>query len=287
MTIVQKTWLPVAALSALLAGCGGSGGDANPPPTPVSAADAVYTNAKVLTVDSGFSTAEAFAVTGGKFVAVGTKADIQRYVGNNTQVVDLKGRTVIPGLSDNHFHAAVGMDIGLDLSAAKVHNLKELFAAVTDYVKSSGLDCAGKDPATGQRAMFVSNSDWHEAQLTEQRTPFAYELEAAAPGCVVVLKRGGHSYFLSESALALWGYGQNTVSPPNGGLPRINPTQAATIPGAAAHVGQLTGELVDGARNQTATTPGILNPSLKSTARPASNAAERHAVSRSTKVGCG
>jgi predicted amidohydrolase YtcJ len=276
MRTVQKTWLAVAAVSALLAGCGGDSGSDAPPPA-VTAADAVYTNAKVLTVDSGFSTAEAFAVTGGKFVAVGTKADIQRYVDVNTQVIDLKGRTVIPGLSDNHFHAAVGMDIGLDLSAEKVHTLKELFSAITNYVKNSGLDCAGTDPATGQRAMFVSNSDWHEAQLTEQRTPFAYELEAAAPGCVVVLKRGGHSYFLSETALALWGYGQNTVSPPNGGVPKINATQAATIPGAAAHVGQLTGELVDGARNKTATTPGIQNPSLKSTSRPASNAAERQA----------
>lgn len=274
MRTVQKIWIAAAAASALLAGCGG---DNSGPVIPVSAADAVYTNAKVLTVDSNFSTAEAFAVTNGKFVAVGTKADIQRYIGNNTQVVDLKGRTVIPGLSDNHFHAAVGMDVGLDLSAEKVHNLQELFAAVTDYVKNSGLDCAGTDPATGQRTMFVSNSDWHEAQLTEQRTPFAYELEAAAPGCVVVLKRGGHSYFLSESALALWGYDQNTVSPPNGGVPKINAVQAATIPGAAAHLGELTGELVDGARNQTATTPGIRNPDLKSTARPASNAAERQA----------
>jgi predicted amidohydrolase YtcJ len=275
MRTVQKAWVAVAAISGMLAGCGG--GDSDPPAAPVSPAEAVYTNAKVLTVNSGFSTAEAFAVTGGKFVAVGTKADIQRYVGNNTKVIDLKGRTVIPGLSDNHFHAAVGMDIGLDISATKVHNLQELFAAITNYVKNSGLSCAGTDPATGQRAMFVSNSDWHEAQLTEQRTPFAYELEAAAPGCVVVLKRGGHSYFLSQSALDLWGYGPNTVSPPNGGVPRINAAQAATIPGAAAHVGQLTGELVDGARNKTATTPGIQNPSLKSTARPATNAAERQA----------
>ena len=276
MAIVSKTWLAVAAILALLAGCGSDDGSV-PPPAPVAAADAVYTNAKVLTVDSKFSTAEAFAVTGGKFVAVGTKADIQRYVGNNTQVVDLKGRTVIPGLSDNHFHAAVGMEIGLDLSAAKVHNLKELFAAITNYVNHSGLNCAATDPATGQRAMFVSNSDWHEAQLTEQRTPFAYELEAAAPGCVVVLKRGGHSYFLSETALALWGYNKNTASPPNGGVPKINATQAATIPGAATHEGELTGELVDGARNQTATTPGIINPSLKSTSRPASSATERQA----------
>jgi len=276
MKTVQKAWLALAAISGLLAACNGSG-DSDPPLAPVAAADAVYTNAKVLTVDSGFSTAEAFAVTGGKFVAVGTKADIQRYVGNNTQVIDLKGRTVIPGLSDNHFHAAVGLEIGLDLSAEKVHTLQELFAAITNYVKSSGLNCAGTDLATGQRAMFVSNSDWHEAQLTEQRTPFAYELEAAAPGCVVVLKRGGHSYFLSNTALALWGYGQDTVSPPGGGVPRINATQAATIPGAAAHVGELTGELVDTARNQTATTPGIRNPGLKSTSRPASNTEERQA----------
>ena len=277
---LKGTWLAVAAASALLAGCS-SNDDASPsrPTSPtVSAADAVYTNAKVLTVDSDFSVAEAFAVTNGKFVAVGTVAEIERYVGNNTTVTDLNGRTVIPGLSDNHFHAAVGMDVGLDLSAEKVHNLQELLTAVTNYVQQSGLDCAGTDPATGQRTMFVSNSDWHEAQLTEQRTPFAYELEAAAPGCVVVLKRGGHSYFLSESALALWGYDENTKVPPDGSIPRINATQAATIPGAAAHKGQLTGELVDGARKpQAGFTPGIVNPALKPTARPARNAAERQA----------
>ncbi len=152
MGTVQRAWLAVAALSALLGGCGGSD-DSSPAPAPVAPADAVYTNAKVLTVDSNFTAAEAFAVTGGKFVAVGSKVEIQRYVGNNTKVVDLNGRTVIPGLSDNHFHAAVGMDIGLDLSAAKVHNLSELFAAITTYVKNSGLDCAGIDPATGQRVM--------------------------------------------------------------------------------------------------------------------------------------
>ncbi len=280
--VFRKAWLAVAVSSALLAACGGDGdSSSDPAPTPppsVSAADAVYTNGKVLTVDTDFNIAEAFAVSDGKFVAVGTKEDIQRYVGDKTQVTDLKGRTVIPGMSDNHFHAAVGMDIGLDLSAGKVRNLQELFDAVTEYVQNSGLDCAATDPATGERTMFVSNADWHEAQLTEQRTPFAYELEAAAPGCVVVLKRGGHSYFLSESALALWGYDENTLPPPDGSLPKINAAQAASIPGAAAHEGELTGEIVNGARNQQAGyTPGIVNPSLKSTARPARNAEERQA----------
>lgn len=70
-----------------------------------SAADLVIQNARVLTVDSGFSQAESVAIRGGIFVAVGANNEIQEYIGNRTQVIDAGGKTVIPGLIESHSHA--------------------------------------------------------------------------------------------------------------------------------------------------------------------------------------
>jgi predicted amidohydrolase YtcJ len=205
-----------AAVAILVAGCGGGSDD--PPPV---AADAVFTNGKVVTVDGKSTIAQAFAVKDGKFLAVGSSDDIQRHVGSSTQVTDLKGRTVVPGLSDGHFHDAGGGP-GIDLS--KTRTLAELFAKVSE--------AAAKAKAGD---ILVSNSDWHEAQLVEQRTPRAAELEAAAPGIPVVLVRGGHSYFLNTTALAKWNISTSTPVPPGGAIPRDAN-------------GNLTGELVDTAR---------------------------------------
>src|SRR5687768_11486671 len=70
--------------------------------------DAILGNGHVMTVDAAFSTAEAVAIAGGKFSAVGTNAAIRRSAGPDTTVIDLRGRTVIPGLADNHLHDAGG-----------------------------------------------------------------------------------------------------------------------------------------------------------------------------------
>src|ERR1700675_3803862 len=67
--------------------------------------DAVYYNGKVITVDSANSTKEAFAVKGDKFLAVGTTREMRALAGPKTQLVDLKGKAVMPGLMDNHNHA--------------------------------------------------------------------------------------------------------------------------------------------------------------------------------------
>src|SRR5512138_1095115 len=73
-------------------------------------ADTVVTRGKILTVDAGFRTVEALAITNGRIVATGSRADIARYVGKNTRVIDVGGATVIPGLIDNHFHFTRGVD---------------------------------------------------------------------------------------------------------------------------------------------------------------------------------
>src|SRR5258708_3820216 len=66
--------------------------------------DTIFYNGKIITVDSGFTIQQAFAVRGDLYVAVGTNAAIQALAGENTRLVDLRGSAVIPGMSDNHDH---------------------------------------------------------------------------------------------------------------------------------------------------------------------------------------
>jgi predicted amidohydrolase YtcJ len=66
--------------------------------------DTVVTNGKILTVDADFRVVEALAINDGRIVARGTSAEVARYAGPHTKVIDVKGATVIPGLIDNHFH---------------------------------------------------------------------------------------------------------------------------------------------------------------------------------------
>lgn len=68
-------------------------------------ADLILQNGKVLTVDNNFSITEAVAVTGDKIAAVGSNDEVLKLKGPNTQVIDLKGRMVIPGLVDTHRHS--------------------------------------------------------------------------------------------------------------------------------------------------------------------------------------
>ncbi len=73
-------------------------------------ADTIVTHGKILTVDADFHVVEALAISGGRIVARGTSAEMARYAGPNTKVIDVAGATVIPGLIDNHFHFTRGAD---------------------------------------------------------------------------------------------------------------------------------------------------------------------------------
>ncbi|MBK6674441.1 MAG: amidohydrolase [Proteobacteria bacterium] len=83
-----------------------------------SAADLVLVNGDVRTADPAMGRATAFAVRAGRFVKIGSDADVRNLVGPGTQVVDGAGRTVVPGMIDGHTHLAMGSDLvaGVDLS---------------------------------------------------------------------------------------------------------------------------------------------------------------------------
>jgi predicted amidohydrolase YtcJ len=185
-------------------------------------ADLVFVNGKVFTADDRSDLAQGFAVKDGRFIAVGSSQAVQAHVGVGSKVVDLNGRFVTPGLSDGHLHNEGG-GRGIDLSGTR--SLDDLFAAVGR---------AAKDAQPG--AVIVSNADWHEAQLKEQRLPTAKELDQFAPANPVVLIRGGHEYILNSAAFRHWNITKATVSPAGGEI------------GKHAD-GELNGELVDNAKS--------------------------------------
>ena len=184
-------------------------------------ADAVYVNGKIFTADAKDQVVQGFAVAGDHFLAVGSNAEIRKFIGKGTRVVDLKGHFASPGLTDDHFHNEGGGS-GIDLS--HVRSMAELLTTVANAA-------AMTVPGT----LLVSNSDWHESQLKEQRLPIAKELDQAAPNNPVVLVRGGHSYILSNVAFKKYNITKDTPVPAGGQISR----------GAD---GELTGELFDNAK---------------------------------------
>ena len=185
-------------------------------------ADLILVNGRVITVDAGFSIAEAVAIRDGRFVAVGTSEAVRRHAGPATRTIDLRGRTAVPGLADNHLHNAGGGP-GVDLSRAR--SVADVLAAVSARAKR-----------IGPGRIVVSNRDWHEGQLREQRLPLRRDLDAAAPDNPVVLVRGGHEYILNSAALNRWKIDERTPQPSGGRISRYDD-------------GSLNGELVDKAKS--------------------------------------
>lgn len=204
-----------ALFSALLAGI------VSVTAIPQSAPDVIYYNGNIVTVDDAFSTAQAIAIAGEKFTAVGSNDAVRALAGVSTRQIDLKGLTVTPGLTDNHLHNAGG-GAGVDLS--RVRTLREVLAAISARAKQS----TGDD-------IVVTNSDWHEAQLKEQRLPLRRDLDEASAEVPVVVVRGGHEYILNSAALLKWHITKETPEPAGGRISRYPD-------------GELNGELVDRAK---------------------------------------
>jgi predicted amidohydrolase YtcJ len=191
-------------------------------------ADLVAVNGRVFTARVGAPLTQSFAVKDGRFIAVGSSAAIRARIGPDTKIIDLGDRFVVPGLADGHFHNEGGGP-GIDLSATR---------SIADLVAAVGVAAAEAKPGD----LIVSNSDWHEAQLREQRLPLATELDRVSAANPVVLVRGGHDYILNSAALRHWKISKDTPVPDGGAISR----DAS---------GELTGELVDNAKRLVSLPP--------------------------------
>ena len=176
-------------------------------------ADLVLTNGTVITVDPRDSVAQAVAIRGGKIVFVGTTAGAKAYVGEKTEVIDLRGRTATPGLIDTHVHFSEAAD-NLDLGDAR--NMADVIAKVKAWADKL---------APGE---WVRGSGWDEGKLAERRYITAADLDRAAPNNPVYLTHTtGHYGVANSLAMKLSGVTKDTQDPPGGTIDRDkdgNPT---------------------------------------------------------------
>jgi len=173
-------------------------------------ADLIYTNAKVVTVNAKGDIAEAVAVAGDKIVAVGKAADIAKLKTANTQVVDLGGKTMVPGFYDNHIH--LGEPLMPWKYSSMIGELPEWLAEVKTVPQL--LDAvaaqAAKTPKGGWISGEVSREEWPNSSL-----PTKADLDRAAPDHKVVIARGPHTLLVNSQALAAAGVTKDTK--PKGG----------------------------------------------------------------------
>ena len=189
--------------------------------TPVTGVpDTVYYNGKIITVNSAFAIDEAFAVRGDRFLAVGKSASVRALAGPATRLVDLQGRTVIPGLIDNHLHQYRGASTilrGAEMAGAR--SLKELLERLGKAVTSA---------KPGQPVL--AGGGWDPREFPEKRAPTRQELDQLAPHNPLLLVRTRSQLFLNTLAIKAAGITRQTEQ--IGGIP---------IPKDAA--GEPTGEI--------------------------------------------
>lgn len=148
-------------------------------PAHAQVAETILINGKILTVDRQFSTREAIAVRDGKIAAVGTTAEIRKQAGPQTRVIDLQGRTVVPGLIDSHIHAIrAGQTFGFEVNWVGAPSIAE---AMNRIHEASLAKPAG--------SWLIVAGGWHPEQFKEKRRPTQADLVAAAPNNPVYIQQ--------------------------------------------------------------------------------------------------
>src|SRR3954466_3656016 len=134
-------------------------------------ADTVLLNGKIVTLDAAMPTAEALAVRDGKIVAVGTSADVRAFAGAGTRMIDLEGRTVVPGLIDSHMHAIrAALFYATEVNWIGTRSIPEAMGRIAEKAKTA---------KPGE--WIIVAGGWTPPQFAEKRRPTQAELAAAAP----------------------------------------------------------------------------------------------------------
>ena len=150
-------------------------------------------NGKILTVDARFSSREAVAVQDGKIAALGTTVDVKKLAGPKTRAIDLQGRTVIPGLIDNHMHAIrAAQTFSTEVNWIGPKSLAEGLARIHE---------AAQRMKPGAWLIVVTPPATLET-FKEKRQPTQAELLAVAPNNPVYVQLGYGSAVMTPLALA-------------------------------------------------------------------------------------
>ncbi|ETJ99245.1 amidohydrolase family protein [Eubacterium nodatum ATCC 33099] len=167
-----------------------------------------YINGKIFTSDMDNKFVEGFLVEKGKIIKVGNKEDI-KYMAD--EVVDLHGKTVIPGFVDAHMHPLMLADYSKQIACIppKINSIKDLISAISE---------AAEEIKQGE---WILGWGYDEGKYEERRFPYRYDLDKAAPSNPVLLVRScEHIRCVNSKALEIAGITKNTEDPPGGKIGR-------------------------------------------------------------------
>src|ERR1700761_5344803 len=173
-------------------------------------ADTVLFNGKILTVDKDFSTQQAIAISHGEVLATGTSAAMKKLASGKTKLIDLGGRTVIPGLTDGHIHGIrAALTFGTEVNWIGVPTLKEALEKIRIAAR-----------AQKPGSWIVVAGGWTEEQFAEKRRPNAAEVAAAAPNNPVYIQHLYDWLLLSPKAMTTLAINGDADVAPGGQLER-------------------------------------------------------------------
>jgi len=180
-------------------------------------ADMVLMNGNVLTMNPSKPLAQAIAVKDDKIVEVGTDAEIQQWIGKNTKTLDLKGRTVVPGLIDTHVHIAGFGRSMAGINLRNVRSIREMQEKLEKRVR------------VASKESWVLGHGWDQDRLKEKRYPTRWDLDKFSPNNpVFFLRVCGHVCVVNSKALELAGVTEETISPSGGQIDKNAETSEPT-----------------------------------------------------------
>src|SRR6266511_1001307 len=205
------------AAAGLVLALGGTQMDAQTPTETPLLADLILLHGRLATLDERRPLASAAAIRDGRFVAVGTDAEVMAYRGDKTRVIDVGGRTVIPGLNDSHMHPIRGgLNYNLELRWDGVPSLADALRMLREQAQRT-------PPPQWVRVV----GGWTEFQFAERRMPTLDEINAVSPDTPVFVLHLYDRAFLNRAALRAVGYTKDTPEPIGGEIQRDkqgNPT---------------------------------------------------------------
>ena len=172
-------------------------------------ADVVFENGNIYTVNERQPHAEAIAVKAGRIIFVGSNKDAKAYKGRTTRIIDLHGKTVVPGMTDSHYHLAGVGAREMNLNLEGIASLEEFLARVKERVDQA------------KPGEWVTGRGWIETFWKPPVFPTRWDLDKIAPNNPVSLTRAdGHALVANSTAIKIAGVDKNTANPFGGEIMR-------------------------------------------------------------------
>jgi len=177
-------------------------------------AETVIKNANIMTMDTNRPRAQAVAMTHGRFAGVGSNEDMEGLIGPETKIIDMGGKTVLPGFIDGHIHVLSSGVKHVNMADCDVRTLTEIQAGLKER--------AAKTPAGGWVQGFkFDDTKTDRTASNEGRHLYREDLDAVTTDHpMMVAHRGGHVFYMNSAGLEAGGYNDESEDPPGGRLGR-------------------------------------------------------------------